>query len=133
MRQAYDSSVDMWAIGVVAFMLLSGKRPFHSQDRKEKKRMIMQDPVSLAFFLAHHVRISWRRPVSRSCPIDHAHLSATRTRTTPLRVALASASPVRAWHRCRCGWLAARRVSRFGSSVLSGSASRQREKTSASS
>ena len=43
--QAYDSSVDMWAIGVCAFMLLSGKRPFHHQDRKEKKRMIQQDPV----------------------------------------------------------------------------------------
>lgn len=43
--KAYDSSVDMWAIGVCAYMLLSGKRPFHSSDRKEKKRMIMQDPV----------------------------------------------------------------------------------------
>jgi len=41
----YDSSVDMWAIGVVAFMLLSGKRPFHHNDRAEKRRMIMHDPV----------------------------------------------------------------------------------------
>jgi calcium-dependent protein kinase len=43
--KAYDSSVDMWAIGVCAYMLLSGKRPFHHQDRKEKKRMIQNDPV----------------------------------------------------------------------------------------
>mmetsp|Transcript_73149 Transcript_73149/g.122136 ORF Transcript_73149/g.122136 Transcript_73149/m.122136 type:complete len:554 (-) Transcript_73149:316-1977(-) len=41
----YDSSVDMWAMGVVAYMLLSGKRPFHHTDRKEKARMIKQDPV----------------------------------------------------------------------------------------
>ncbi len=27
----YDSSVDMWALGVVCYMLLSGKRPFHHQ------------------------------------------------------------------------------------------------------
>jgi len=41
----YNSSVDMWAIGVVAYMLLSGQRPFHSQDKREKARMIRYDPV----------------------------------------------------------------------------------------
>jgi len=37
--------VDMWAIGVVTYMLLSGKRPFHHQDKKEKARMIRHDPL----------------------------------------------------------------------------------------
>ena len=41
----YDSSVDMWALGVVAYMLLSGKRPFHHSDRKEKARMICEDEL----------------------------------------------------------------------------------------
>ena len=41
----YDSSVDMWALGVVTYMLLSGKRPFHSNDKEEKRRMIMHDPL----------------------------------------------------------------------------------------
>jgi|TARA_B100000524_G_scaffold339604_1_gene232017 calcium-dependent protein kinase len=41
----YDSSVDIWALGVVTYMLLSGKRPFHHQDRKEKARMIMYDSL----------------------------------------------------------------------------------------
>jgi len=44
-RAPYDSSVDMWAIGVVAYMLLSGQRPFHSTDQKEKARMIREDPL----------------------------------------------------------------------------------------
>jgi len=44
-QKEYDSSVDMWALGVVAYMLLSGKRPFHHQDRKEKARMICHDPL----------------------------------------------------------------------------------------
>ena len=35
-RLRYDSSVDMWALGVVTYMLLSGKRPFHHQDKREK-------------------------------------------------------------------------------------------------
>ena len=41
----YDSSVDMWALGVVTYMLLSGKRPFHHQDKREKARMIRHDPL----------------------------------------------------------------------------------------
>ena len=67
----YDSSVDMWALGVVTYMLLSGKRPFHHQvrdlpisppsmtfsdrgitlgpfhhqDKKEKARMIRHEPL----------------------------------------------------------------------------------------
>jgi len=43
--QEYDSSVDMWAIGVVTYMLLSGKRPFHHENKKEKARMIRHDPL----------------------------------------------------------------------------------------
>lgn len=44
-ESAYDSSVDMWALGVVAYMLLSGQRPFHSADKREKARMIRHDPL----------------------------------------------------------------------------------------
>ena len=35
----YDSSVDMWALGVVCYMLLSGTRPFHHQDRLVRVRV----------------------------------------------------------------------------------------------
>lgn len=45
-EKEYDSSVDMWAIGVVTFMLLSGKRPFHHQDRERKAMMIKHDKLS---------------------------------------------------------------------------------------
>jgi serine/threonine protein kinase len=45
-EKEYDSSVDMWAIGVVTYMLLSGKRPFHHQDRERKAMMIKHDKLS---------------------------------------------------------------------------------------
>jgi len=45
-EKEYNSSVDMWAIGVVTFMLLSGKRPFHHHDRERKAMMIKHDKLS---------------------------------------------------------------------------------------
>ncbi len=54
-EQEYDSSVDMWAIGVVAYMLLSGTRPFHSGDQREKARMIREDPVVFPHASWRHV------------------------------------------------------------------------------
>jgi len=44
--RSYDSSVDMWALGAVAYMLLSGTRPFHHEDKRKKGRMIRYDPLS---------------------------------------------------------------------------------------
>merc|ERR1711988_328966 len=44
-KLSYDSSVDMWALGATAFMLLSGTKPFHSDDKKEKGRMIRHDEL----------------------------------------------------------------------------------------
>jgi len=41
----YDSSVDMWALGVVTYMLLSGTRPFHHEDPKVKAKMIQTAPL----------------------------------------------------------------------------------------
>eukprot|EP00966_Prymnesium_polylepis_P240094 5551922-Prymnesium_polylepis.1 len=55
-RHPYDSSVDMWALGVVAFLLLSGKRPFDHRNPKEKARMVRQDP--LVFPDAQWARVS---------------------------------------------------------------------------
>ena len=41
----YTSACDMWSLGVVAYMLLSGRRPFHHPDREEKKRRAPAAPA----------------------------------------------------------------------------------------
>ena len=51
----YDSSVDMWAIGVVAYMLLSGKRPFHHADPRVKADQIRNDPLRFSERQWEHV------------------------------------------------------------------------------
>ena len=42
---AYDSSVDVWAVGVVTYMLLCGRRPWDHPNRDEKRRMIRHDKL----------------------------------------------------------------------------------------
>ena len=44
-HRRYDSQVDVWALGVVGYMLLSGHRPWHHKDMRTKGKMIQQLPL----------------------------------------------------------------------------------------
>ena len=44
--QGYTSACDMWSLGVVGYMLLSGRRPFHHSDREEKRRLVKEGKAS---------------------------------------------------------------------------------------
>jgi len=45
LRHPYTAACDMWSLGVVAFILLSGRRPFHCRDRQEKiQRILTTEP-----------------------------------------------------------------------------------------
>ena len=41
----YDSSIDIWSLGVNIYIILTGKKPWNSSDSNEKKRMIREDPL----------------------------------------------------------------------------------------
>ena len=63
-RMPYTAACDMWSLGVVAFILLSGRRPFHSRDRQEKiERIKHSEPnyASSAFAKVSEAGISFVR------------------------------------------------------------------------
>lgn len=42
---AYDEKVDIWAVGVLAYELLTGKPPFEVEDMQETAELIKHAPV----------------------------------------------------------------------------------------
>lgn len=45
--ESYDEKVDIWSIGVISYMLLSGRSPFPGRDKREINRMICTEPIDL--------------------------------------------------------------------------------------
>ena len=45
-KQPYAKPCDMWSLGVVCFILLSGRRPFHAREREEKIDLILHTEPS---------------------------------------------------------------------------------------
>ena len=43
--KAYNSAVDIWALGVCAYMLLSGTKPFYHKDLEQRRWLIRHKPL----------------------------------------------------------------------------------------
>ncbi|MBN3287036.1 KPSH1 kinase, partial [Polyodon spathula] len=48
LRKPYTSAVDMWALGVITYILLSGSMPFEDENRTRLYRMILKGKYSFA-------------------------------------------------------------------------------------
>ena len=46
-ERKYDARVDIWSIGVIAHILLSGRPPFKGKTKQEIFRSIKEDEVNL--------------------------------------------------------------------------------------
>ncbi|KAM9826865.1 serine/threonine-protein kinase H1-like [Neosynchiropus ocellatus] len=123
LRKPYSCAVDMWALGVIAFVVLSGSMPFEDDSRARLYRSIVRgkygfhgDPWSSVSNLAKDFiqRLLQSDPDSR--------LSACRALAHPWVVTMAAGSPVRNLHRSISRNLK-QRASRGSSRCQSGAAS----------
>jgi len=46
-NQTYNEKVDIWSIGVITYMLLSGRNPFPGRNKQEVKQMIIHKEIDL--------------------------------------------------------------------------------------
>jgi serine/threonine protein kinase len=46
-NQEYDESCDVWSSGVIMYLLLNGRPPFHEKTREETINAIINDPIDL--------------------------------------------------------------------------------------
>jgi serine/threonine protein kinase len=54
-KQIYNEKVDIWSIGIIVYMLLSGCAPFDGKDQKEVKKKVLNNVVNLDTKFIKHI------------------------------------------------------------------------------
>lgn len=49
LQRPYDKKVDLWSLGVIIYLLLSGTLPFDDDDDREIARQTIHDPVDFSY------------------------------------------------------------------------------------
>lgn len=139
-RKPYTNAVDMWALGVISYILLSGTMPFEDDNRMRLYRQILKGKYSFTGEPWPSVSNLAKDFVERILTVDPAQrLSAGQALKHPWIVSMAAASSMKNLQRCisqnllkrassRCQSTKSSQSMRSSRSTKSNKARRKREK-----
>lgn len=139
-RKPYTNAVDMWALGVISYILLSGTMPFEDDNRMRLYRQILKGKYSFNGEPWPSVSNLAKDFVERILTVDPAQrLSAGQALKHPWIVSMAAASSMKNLQRCisqnllkrassRCQSTKSSQSMRSSRSTKSNKARRKREK-----
>ncbi|KAK6492304.1 serine/threonine-protein kinase H1-like [Huso huso] len=124
LRKPYTSAVDMWALGVITYILLSGSMPFEDENRTRLYRMILKGKYSFVGDPWPSVSNLAKDYINRLLTVDPSErMTATQALKHPWIVTMAASSSMKNLHRSISQNLMRRASSRCQSSK-SGQSSR---------
>uniref|UniRef100_A0A8C6TDS2 Protein serine kinase H1 n=1 Tax=Neogobius melanostomus TaxID=47308 RepID=A0A8C6TDS2_9GOBI len=124
-RKPYTNAVDMWALGVISYILLSGTMPFEDDNRMRLYRQILKGKYSFTGEPWPSVSNLAKDFVERILTVDPAQrLSAGQALKHPWIVSMAASSSMKNLQRC----ISQNLLKRASRSTKSNKARRMREK-----
>ncbi|RXN00823.1 Serine/threonine-protein kinase H1 [Acipenser ruthenus] len=124
LRKPYTSAVDMWALGVITYILLSGSMPFEDENRTRLYRMILKGKYSFVGDPWPSISNLAKDYINRLLTVDPSErMTATQALKHPWIVTMAASSSMKNLHRSISQNLMRRASSRCQSSK-SGQSSR---------
>ncbi|XP_041103102.1 serine/threonine-protein kinase H1-like [Polyodon spathula] len=100
LRKPYTSAVDMWALGVITYILLSGSMPFEDENRTRLYRMILKGKYSFAGDPWSSVSNLAKDYINRLLTVDPSErMTATQALKHPWIVTMAASSSMKNLHR----------------------------------
>ncbi|XP_062860189.1 serine/threonine-protein kinase H1 homolog [Trichomycterus rosablanca] len=139
-RKPYTNAVDMWALGVISYILLSGTMPFEDDNRMRLYRQILKGKYSFSGEPWPSVSNLAKDFIDRVLTVDPSErLTAGQALKHPWIVSMAASSPLKNLQRCisqnllkrassRCHSTKSAQSVRSNRSSKSGRARRAREK-----